>query len=158
MTTSWSRASVSLTASVLLTLAACATVPARPAPEECAALPGPRTIRFDNESRERVHVYLVGQNREWSLGRVEPGAIAKLQIPEAALGEASGFMRLAVVAGDRTTLRAAREPRAQLTIAQPALHILSQRWGFSQGQLTGLGFPGSRATVGRSCARSSLPR
>ena len=156
MTTSWRRAFVSLAAATTLTLDACATVPARPTQAEClTAQLDPPTMRFDNESRERVHVYLIGQNREWSLGRVEPGATTKLRIPAAALTEATEFMRLAVIAGDRTTLRAAREPRAQLTIAQPALHILSQRWGFAQGQLTALGFPGSRSTIKRSCGTAT---
>ena len=47
-------------------------------------------------------------------------------------------MRLAVLTGDRVTFQAARDPRATLTIAQPASAILSQRWKFSQGELTSL--------------------
>ena len=156
MTTSWRRASVSLAASMILALTACATVPQHPAQSACVpATPGARRIRFDNESRERVHVYLVGQNREWSLGRVEPGAATTLRIPVAALREPGEFMRLAVIAGDRTTLRAARERGVQLTIAQPALHILSQRWSFAQGQLNSQGFAGSRTPAGQWCGGSA---
>ena len=36
----------------------------------------PGQIRFDNDAREHVHVYLIGEKREWLLGRVEPGAMA----------------------------------------------------------------------------------
>jgi hypothetical protein len=42
----------------------------------------PPSIRFDNDAREHVHVYLIGEKREWLLGRVEAGAIAMLRIPE----------------------------------------------------------------------------
>ena len=156
MTTSRRSAFVSLAAATMVALGACATVPARPTQVGCApAQRGMRAVRFDNESRERVHVYLIGQNREWSLGRVEPGATTALRIPAAALTEASEFMRLAVITGDRTTLRASRDPRAQLTIAQPALHMLSQRWGFAQGQVTSQGFQGSRVAPGRACSSAS---
>jgi len=149
MTTSWRRTSVSLAAATILVLGACATLPTGRKQGCLPAQPGSRTIRFDNEGRERVHVYLVAQQREWSLGRVEPGATAKLRIPIAALTEQE-FMRLAVIVGDRMTLRAARDPRTQLTIAQPALHVLSQRWSFAQGQLTSMGFSGSPS--GGSCS------
>lgn len=158
MTTYSRRASVSLAASTILAFTACATVPQRPVQAACvSAKPGARSIRFDNESRERVHVYLVGQNREWSLGRVEPGAATTLRIPVGALSESAEFMRLAVIAGDRTTLRAAGERGVQLTIAQPALHILSQRWSFAQGQLNARGFAGSPTPPERWCSGSANP-
>jgi hypothetical protein len=95
-------------------------------------------LRFDNGGREHVHVYLIGEKREWLLGRVEAGAIAILRVPEESLAEDATFMRLAVIAGERVTLQAARNPRARLTLAQPASAILSQQWMFSQGSLTSL--------------------
>jgi hypothetical protein len=95
-------------------------------------------FRFDNGGREHVHVYLIGEKREWLLGRVEPGAIAILRIPEESLVENAAFVRLAVIAGERMTLQAARNPRAMLTLGQPASAILSQEWMFSQGSLTSL--------------------
>src|SRR5688500_14555417 len=49
------------------------------------------TIRFDNEARLPVHVYLITERREWLLGRVEPGARASLRIPAHALSEAPGY-------------------------------------------------------------------
>ncbi len=152
MTTSRARALVSIVAAMILTLAlgACAAAPPHQALDSWTpAEARPRAIRFDNDGRDYVHVYLVGERREWLLGRVEPGAVATLRIPAAALAERSGFVRLAVIAGGRTTLRAARDARAQFTIAQPASDILSQQWRFAQGQLTSLGLPGSRAGVRR---------
>ena len=141
MTTSGQRAFVS-TATMIITLAlgACAGAPSRSVPDPLiSAHDGLLTIPFDNAARERVDVYLIGTNREWLLGRVEPGAIARLRIPEEALAKGSTFVRLAVLTGEPLTLAAARNPRARLSIAQPASSILSQRWSFAQGDLISLG-------------------
>ena len=89
-------------------------------------------IRFDNEARDYVHVYLVGESREWLLGRVEPGARATLRIPDEAMADDTWSMRLAVLAGDRVTMRAALKPGAALTIPQPAVQLLAQKWTFTQ--------------------------
>jgi hypothetical protein len=139
MTTPRSRALVSIAAKVTLTLAlvACVRAPSRAALDGPAPREGDRlTIRFDNNASEYVHVYLIGEQREWLLGRVEPGAIATLRIPAASLAESSRFVRLAVLQGERVTLQAARDPRATFTLPQPASAMLSQRWKFAQGQLT----------------------
>ena len=98
----------------------------------------PPSIRFDNDAREHVHVYLIGEKREWLLGRVEAGAIAMLRIPEESLAGDPMFVRLVVIPGEGITLRAARHVRATPTLAQPLLDIVSQRWRFSQGSLTSL--------------------
>jgi hypothetical protein len=119
-----------------LALGACATAPSRNGP--ISSETHPLAIRFDNLARERVDVYLIGAKREWRLGRVAPGAIASLRLPEGALAEGSMMVRLAILADERPTLAAARHPRAVLTVAQPASGILSQRWTFSQGDLTSL--------------------
>jgi len=110
----------------------------------CARAPAPATsilsvdarptIRFDNGERDYVHVYLVGASRQWLLGRVEAGAVATLRVPNEALAETE-FVRLAVIRGQRLTLRAAGDPRARFTIAQPTTSILSQRWSLAQGEL-----------------------
>jgi hypothetical protein len=142
MTTSSQRAFVSTAATMIITLAlaACARAPSHTAPDPLVSTyAGLLTIRFDNITRERVDVYLIGAKREWVLGRVEPGAIASLRIPEEAFAEGSTFVRLAVLAGEPLTFAAARNPRARLTISQPASAILSQRWSFSQGELKSLG-------------------
>lgn len=144
MTTPRPHARVS-PAVLTLALAACAPAPARlvdatPAPTSGA----PLTLRFDNEAREHVHVYLVGERREWLLGRVAPGARTTLRIPAAALAESPGFVRLAVLPGGRLTQQSVAEARAAVTIAQPARALASRRWAFSQataqpqapGQLT----------------------
>jgi hypothetical protein len=142
MTTPCRRAFVSIVATLTITLAlgGCIRTPSRTALDGLTApVADPHTIRFDNLGRERVHVYLIGAKREWLLGRVEPGAIASLRIPDAALAEGSTMVQLAVLAGERATFQAARHARATLTISQPASALLSQRWTFSQGQLTSLG-------------------
>jgi hypothetical protein len=141
MTTPRRCALVSLAAALTVTLApgACVGAPSRPLLEEPSPVEArPLAIRFDNDARDYVHVYLIGERRQWLLGRVEPGAIATLRIPEAALDAGSGLVQLAVLTGERVTLQAARDPRARLTIAQPASAILSNQWRFTQGQLTSL--------------------
>jgi hypothetical protein len=151
MTTPRTRSLVSLVAAlpVALALGACAPAPPRLAWNGAAPTAGPpRGIRFDNDAGVHVHVYLVGEQREWLLGRVEPGARATLRIPDASLAGSQGFVRLAVRAGERMTLQAGGDARAASTIAQPASAILSQRWTFSQGQLTSLRLD-ARAEVGR---------
>lgn len=151
MTTPRVHALVSLASTIVLTLGlgACAGAPARarlndPAPEEATSL----AVRFDNQARDYVHVYLVGQRREWLLGRVAPGATTALRIPADALTDETGFVRLAVVTGGNVTLQAARDPRAQITMAQLATTLASQRWRIAQGQLTALAGGGARGDAG----------
>jgi hypothetical protein len=142
MTTSARHAFVSIAATMAITLAlaGCIGASARPAHNAGTSIDAlPLTIRFDNVGRERVDVYLISVKREWVLGRVEPGAIASLRIPEEALAKGSMYVRLAVIAGEPLTFEAARNPRARLTIAQPASAILSQEWRFSQGELSSVG-------------------
>jgi hypothetical protein len=132
MTTPSRRAFVSLAAlTLVLVPGACRQAPVRPAATPAAQAV---TIRFDNLSRESVHVYLIGLKREWVLGRAEPGAVISLRIPDAALTEES-FVRLAVIAGERVTLAASRHVDARVTLAQPVSAISSQHWRYSQGEL-----------------------
>jgi hypothetical protein len=123
---------------LMLALGGCASAPShdRPISTKTDLL----TIRFDNSSRQTVDVYLIGVKREWILGRVAPGAVASLRLPDAAFDEGSMMVRLAVLAGERTTFAAARDPRAVLTIAEPASELLAQRWTFSQGNLISLSY------------------
>lgn len=145
MTTPRFRSVASLAAALTigLTLGGCAGAPARLALEASASAYDPPVVRFDNDAHEHVHVYLVGAQREWLLARVAPGASAALRIPEAALDSRQGSLRLAVLAGDRLTLRAAGNARAAISLEQPAASLATQRWTFSQtlakGQLTALG-------------------
>ena len=135
MTTPRTRSLVSFAAALTVALApaGCANTPSR-----LAAGGGARidellpAIRFDNGARDYVHVYLVGEKRQWLLGRVEVGARASLRIPQDALADDTGLMRLAVLEGQRMTSHAMGDARAATTIRQPMSAILSQRWMFSQ--------------------------
>jgi hypothetical protein len=147
MTTQRPYTLVSRTAITILTLAlaACTGSPSRmatygPSPVEARAL----TIRFDNHGSDHVHVYLIGQRREWLLGRVEPGAVAALRLPDDVFDADPGFVRLAVLAGGGVSQAAARDPRAQFTISQDPSLLLTRRWQFAPGQLTSLGRTAAR--------------
>lgn len=94
------------------------------------------TIPFVNEAEKYVDVYLVGETREWWLGRVAPGARTTLRIRGDVLAVTSGYLRLAVLAGAPLTMQAARDPRATVTIAQPGQSLLDQRWTFRQSQVS----------------------
>lgn len=139
MTTPRTRALVSLVATITVTLVlgACARASSQPAVDEALRVESRSLeIRFDNAARDYVQVYLVADNREWRLGRVEPGSVATLRIPEAALGGNTRSLRLAVLAGERLTVRAALDPHATYTIMQPMKSILSQQWRFAEGQVS----------------------
>ena len=127
------RATVSIV-TLTLALGACVRSPAPNTWDGAAEMSERLAIRFDNEAQTYVDVYFIDERREWWLGRVAPGAIATLRIPAGAL-PASGYMRLAVLAGQPRTLQAARDPHATFTIAQPAASLLTQRWTFRQTQV-----------------------
>lgn len=139
MTTPRTRALVSLAATMTVTLAlgACARASSGPAVDDQLRVESRSlAIRFDNGARDYVQVYLVGDNREWRLGRVEPGSVATLRIPEASLSGNTRSLRLAVLTGERLTTRAALDPRATFTIVQPMKSILQQQWRFAEGQIS----------------------
>lgn len=140
MTTPWTRAIVSLVAAMAaLAFGACVGASSPSTLGGTAAVGAhPLAISFVNDARERVDVYLIGERREWLLGRVEPGARTTLRIPEESLHEGRGLLQLAVLTGARLTVQAARDPRARFAIAQSAAAILTQEWRFSQGQLTSM--------------------
>jgi hypothetical protein len=122
----------------MLALGGCVPGSSRPALDRPTTLRGgPLTIRFDNDASEYAHVYLVdGRQHQWVLGHVEPWSRTTLRIPAVALAGNVGFVRLAVITGERMTPHAARNPRATFTVPQPASSMLSQRYLFAQGQLT----------------------
>jgi hypothetical protein len=151
MTTPRTRPIVSLAVWLSLTLALGACVRSRtgPAPDVSERMTAPSlAIRFDNDAREHVHVYLIGDRREWLLGRIEAGTRKTLEIPAASRAAGEGFVRLAVIAGERPTLQAARNPRAIIALAQPATEIVAQRWTLTHGQLTSLPVPREQAEAG----------
>jgi hypothetical protein len=132
---------------MVLALGACANAVSREALEQPLVESRHLAIRFDNDARDYVHVYLVSDRRQWLLGRVEPGAMAALRMPDEALEDDVGPVKLVVIAGGRVTFQAARDPRATLAMAQTTESIVSQQWRFTQGQLTPLMLLGPRATV-----------
>lgn len=136
MTTLCRRAFVSIFVAMTFLLGACISASSRPVQNRpVSTLADLLTIRFDNVSDETVDVYLIGTKREWMLGRVAPGAVASLRLPDEAFAGGKMMVRLAVLAGEPKTFAAARDPRAVLTIAEPPSAFLSQRWTFTQGSL-----------------------
>lgn len=133
MTTPRTRSVVSRVAALTLTLAliGCASASPQFAHDASASADeAPPAIRFDNDARNYVHVYLVGLRREWLLGRVAPGARAALRVPQDALAEDEGPFRLAVLMGARITYRAATDVRTASALPRPAAEILSREWTF----------------------------
>ncbi len=133
MTTPRTRSVVSRVAVLTLTLAlvGCASASPQFAPDASASADeAPPSIRFENDAHSYVHVYLVGLRREWLLGRVAPGARATLRVPQDALAEEEGPMRLAVLMGERITYRAATDVRTASALPRPAAEILSREWTF----------------------------
>jgi hypothetical protein len=141
MPTPYRRTLVSLAATLTMTLALAACAGSyRAVPRGLTTLDSrPHEIRFDNDGRQHVHVYLVGDSRQWLLGRVEPGARATLSIPAELAGENAAPVRLVVLMGERITLEAARHAQATLSVPMPAGTMLSRRWWFAQGDLMSLG-------------------
>jgi hypothetical protein len=142
MITPRSRAIVSVVtlatiASSALALGACARNPAPAAWDRTAVLEDkPLVIVFDNQAETYVDVYLVGEIREWRLGRVAPGMRSQLRIPNDAQPDLmSGFVRLAVLAGSPFTAHVARDPRATFTIPEAASRVLAKEWTFRQSQV-----------------------
>ena len=139
MTTSRPSTLVSLAAAatVLLALGGCVTPASRAgAGEGSAVAPSPRTVPFENSANDYVHVYLVSEQHQWFLGRVEQGARVDLQIPQASLSPDAGLMRLVVILGAQMTPKADRDRRASIAVAQPAVDLVRQRWTMSQGMLS----------------------
>ena len=143
------RAAVSfISLTVTLALGACARTASPSTWDGPTATPERApAIRFENEAETYVDVYFVGEQREWWLGRVAPGALAMLRIPDATWFQTSGYVRLAVLAGVPRSGQAARDPRATLTIAQPPMSLLAQRWAFRKTALASpeiFGWPADR--------------
>lgn len=132
---------LSLAAALTLALSqsACASGAARPSSgltAAAASAPSP-TMRFSNTAGDYVHVYLVSPRRQWLLGRVEAGANATLRIPAAALDENGGWLRVAVIVGQRVTPQVASDPSAAITSALPPEGMLTRRWVYSSKIGTG---------------------
>jgi hypothetical protein len=156
MITPRSRAIVSVVTlaaitSSALALGACANNPRPAAWDRAAAIDDkPLVVGFDNQAEMYVDVYLVGEVREWRLGRVPPGMRTQLRIPnDAQLELVSGNVRLAVLAGSPFTAHVARDPRATFTIPEAASGVLAKQWTFRQSQLSAPEIFGAPGPVGR---------
>jgi hypothetical protein len=102
-------------------------------------------LRFDNEGRDRLDVYLVGETRTWRLGRVEPGQKSWLPVPRDIPMADLTRLQLVVLANATQTLDPMRDPRAVTTIRQPLGALSGQRWAFWHGELTSLRLDAGRA-------------
>jgi hypothetical protein len=120
-----------------LVLDGCASVTARsnarPSQAEVRS-----AIEVDNQSRDRIDVYVITQEREWHLGRLAPGAKARLAMRDRAETGAIGMIQLAIIASASRSLRPSRDARAIVSLKQPTTEVLGQRWVFAEGRLTGL--------------------
>jgi len=140
MTTPRTRVIVSAVVSAVVSLivtnalAACAGTTS-PAGSGVATAPVQPVIVFANDARDYTQVYLVSEQRQWYLGRVEPGARRTLRVPDEAILTSPQRLQLAVMVGQPITPRVTGEPYAMFTIAQPASGLLSQDWSVAQGQL-----------------------
>ena len=151
--TTVSVVTIALALSATLAVGACSRAGSPSTWDGTAAAPDGRvTIDFENEAQTYVDVYLVGELREWRLGRVAPGVHTRLRVPERELAATTGFIRLAVLANTLPATRLARDPRATLTIAQPVTQLLEQRWVFRQTPLASpeIFSARARASMGQS--------
>ena len=92
-------------------------------------------IAFDNDAREHVQVYIVSEQRQWYLGRVEAGARRTFRVPDDVVLSSPQRLQLAVMVGQPITPHITGDPRAMFTISQPAARLFSQDWSIAQGQL-----------------------
>ncbi len=118
-------------------LEGCARASVRPEPLDTSRIRA-ESLRFDNEGRDRLDIYLVGEKRSWRLGRLEPGATRWLRVPSDIPPNDLARMQLVVLANAEVTVAPMRDPRAVTTIRQPVFVMAAQRWAFADGQLKGV--------------------
>lgn len=106
-------------------------------------------MTFQNEADTYVDVYLIGEKREWWLGRVQPGARVELRIRTEVLTTESRSVKLAVLADSHWSVQAARDPRATFSLPEPASQLLAQRWTFRKTPLSSPEIFGARVRPGR---------
>lgn len=96
------------------------------------------SIRFENEGRDRLDVYLVGERRSWRIGRLAPGESRWLRMPKDITSDEMLRVQLVVLANAAITLAPISEARAVTTIRQPFFALAGQRWSFTEGQLSAI--------------------
>ncbi len=135
MLTAHARALIALLG--MVTLAGCATSATHASPADALA-ERRESLRFDNEGRDRVDVYLVGEKRSWRIGRLEPGQTRWLRVPRDIPPSDMSRVQLVVLANAQATMTPMLNPRAVMTLRQPVYVLSGQRWAFADGQLNGL--------------------
>lgn len=118
-------------------LEGCASAATRAAPVDVVRERA-ESLRFDNEGRDRLDIYLVGETRSWRLGRLEPGQARWLRVPGNLSPNELSRMQLVVLTNADVTLSPTNDPRAVTTIRQPVFVLAGQRWAFADGQLKGV--------------------
>ena len=136
-----------------VSFAACASASTHPIthppthpPTHLSTLESPRDLarersesfRFDNQGRDRVDVYLVGEKRSWRIGRLEPGQARWLRVPRGVPPNDLARVQLVVLANAELTVTPMQSARAVTTIRQPFYVLSGQRWAFADGQLKAL--------------------
>jgi hypothetical protein len=125
-----------VTLCAVLSLGGCARSSNIRATELAPSSAVPSTLQFDNQGRDRVDVYLVGETRSWRIGRLEPGQARLLALPKDIPATDLPRLQLAVLANAPMTVDPRRDPRALTTLRQPVAALMGQRWGYALGQLT----------------------
>lgn len=101
------------------------------------------SLRFDNAGRDRVDIYLVGETRSWHVGRLAPGQARWLTLPRDVSPSDRARLQMVVLANASLSVDPRRAPRAVTTLLQPLGTLASQRWSFTQGQLSALRMDGA---------------
>ena len=130
----------------VVSLAACASAPTHTSPTDLArqrsesfrARERSESFRFDNQGRDRVDVYLVGEKRSWRIGRLEPGQARWLRVPRDVPPNDMARVQMVVLANAELTVTPMQNTRAVTTIRQPVYVLSGQRWAFADGQLKAL--------------------
>jgi len=136
MTTAASRALVALLTIPLLVGCASTIHSADPS---AGVRPRLESLQFDNQGRDRVDIYLVGETQSWRLGRLEPGQARWLPLPRSLPVRDLGRLQLVVLANSPPSVAPLRDPRAVTTLRQSVGALTNQRWSFAAGQLRSLG-------------------
>ena len=109
----------------------------RPAAHASGELAPKPTIVFRNQGRDRIKVYLVGENRVWLIGRLEPLETAHLALPEFGFVSTSQAVSVAVVPGWSANTLPGRDPGATFSIDELTDDLPGEEWIFVNGQLAG---------------------
>ena len=95
------------------------------------------SLLVDNDTRQRIDVYLIEATQDYLLGRLEAGSKKWLSLPARSAVPGAGWVSLAVLVDAPRSLRPSRDANAVLTIRQPMTALLGQRWVFAENQLRG---------------------